>query len=52
MRRFLRSDSALAPTEWGLIASMTALGIIAVVMLWGPQIAAWFVDLTHKITSW
>jgi len=43
IRRFVREDSGIAVTEYGLL--------IAVVTLFGSSIASWFSAKTNLITS-
>ena len=51
MRRFLRSESAIAVTEYGLLIALIAVLLIAVVMIFGSSIASWFAARTSTITS-
>lgn len=51
MRRFLRSDSAIAVTEYGLLIALVAVLLIGVVTIFGSSIASWFANKTQSITS-
>jgi pilus assembly protein Flp/PilA len=50
-RRFLRDDSAIAVTEYGLLIALVAVLLIGVVTIFGSSIASWFDNKTNKITS-
>lgn len=51
IRRILRDDSAIAVTEYGLLIALIAVLLIAVVTIFGSNIASWFSNKTNKITS-
>ena len=51
IRRFLRSDSAIAVTEYGLLVALIAVLLIAVVMIFGSSISSWFAARTSAITT-
>lgn len=51
VRRFLRSDSAIAVTEYGLLIALIAVLLIAVVTIFGSSIASWFANKTNQVTS-
>jgi Flp pilus assembly pilin Flp len=51
IRNFLKSDDAVAITEYGLLIAMVALFLVAVVTIFGSQIRAWFGSRTSDITS-
>ena len=51
MRRFLRSESGIAVTEYGLLIALVAVLLIGVVTLFGSQISSWFANKTNQITS-
>ena len=51
LRRFLRDDSAIAVTEYGLLIALVAVLLIGVVTLFGSSIASWFANKTNAITS-
>jgi len=50
-RQFLREDSGIAVTEYGLLIALVAVLLIAVVTIFGSSIASWFSAKTNKITS-
>jgi len=50
-RQFLRDDSAIAVTEYGLLIALVAILLIGVVTLFGSSIASWFQNKTNQITS-
>ena len=51
MRRFLRSEEAIAVTEYGLLVALIAVLLIAVVMVFGSSIRSWFGARTSTITT-
>jgi pilus assembly protein Flp/PilA len=51
IRRFLRDESAIAVTEYGLLIALIAVLLIGVVTIFGSNIASWFSNKTNKITS-
>ena len=51
LRRFLRDESAIAVTEYGLLVALIAVLLIAVVMIFGSSIASWFSARTSTITT-
>lgn len=51
VRRFLRSDSGIAVTEYGLLIALIAVLLIAVVTIFGSQIGSWFAAKTNSITT-
>ena len=51
MKRFLRDDSGIAVTEYGLLIALVAVLLIGVVTIFGSSIASWFSAKTNKITS-
>ena len=51
VRRFVRDDSGIAVTEYGLLIALVAVLLIAVVTLFGSSIASWFAAKTNLITS-
>ena len=50
-RRLIRSDEAIAVTEYGLLIALVAVLLIGVVTLFGNAIASWFAAKTNKLTS-
>lgn len=52
MRRFLRDESGIAITEYGLLLALVAILLVAVVALFGSSISSWFANKTNQITSW
>lgn len=51
LRRFLRDESAIAVTEYGLLVALIAVLLIAVVMIFGSSISSWFAARTSTITT-
>jgi len=51
IRQFVRDDSGIAVTEYGLLIALVAVLLIAVVTLFGSSIASWFSAKTNLITS-
>ena len=50
-RDFLRSEEAIAVTEYGLLLALVALLLISVVAIFGNSIASWFSAKTNALTS-
>ena len=50
-RRFLRDESGIAVTEYGLLIALVAILLIGVVTLFASQISSWFSAKTSQITS-
>ena len=51
IRRFLRSESAIAVTEYGLLIALIAVTLVAMLLIFGGNIAAWFGSKTGQITT-
>jgi Flp pilus assembly pilin Flp len=51
IRQFLRSDDAIAVTEYGLLVALIAVALIAVVLVFGQNISSWFQKKTQQITT-
>ena len=51
IRQFLRSDDAIAVTEYGLLVALIAVALIAVVLVFGQNISSWFAAKTSQITT-
>ena len=51
IRKFLKNDSAIAVTEYGLLIALVAVVLIAAVLLFGTQISGWFGAKTTQITT-
>jgi pilus assembly protein Flp/PilA len=51
IRRFLKDESAIAVTEYGLLIALVAVLLIGVVTIFGSSISSWFSNKTTKITS-
>jgi len=51
IRRFVRDDSGIAVTEYGLLIALVAVLLIGVVTIFGSSIASWFAAKTNLITS-
>jgi pilus assembly protein Flp/PilA len=50
-RRFLRDESGIAVTEYGLLIALVAILLIGVVTIFASQISSWFSAKTSQITS-
>lgn len=51
LRRFVRDESGIAVTEYGLLIALVAVLLIGVVTIFGSSIASWFAAKTNLITS-
>jgi pilus assembly protein Flp/PilA len=51
LRRFLRDESGIAVTEYGLLVALIAVLLIGVVTVFGSSIKSWFADRTSTITT-
>lgn len=51
LRRFLRSESGIAVTEYGLLVALVAVLLIGVVTIFGSSIKSWFESRTAVITT-
>ena len=51
VRRFVRSDEAIAVTEYGLLVALVAVLLIGVVSIFGSSIKSWFAARTASITT-
>lgn len=51
LRRFLRDESAIAVTEYGLLVALVAVLLIGVVTIFGSSIKSWFEARTATITT-
>jgi Flp pilus assembly pilin Flp len=51
LRKFWKNDEAIAVTEYGLLVALIAVALIAVVLLFGTNISAWFTTKTSQITT-
>ena len=51
IRQFVRDDSGIAVTEYGLLIALVAVLLIGVVTIFGSSIASWFNAKTNTITS-
>ena len=51
MKKFLRSEDAIAVTEYGLLIALVAIALIAVVTVFGSNISSWFATKTGQITT-
>ena len=51
IRSFLRSESGIAVTEYGLLVALIAVLLIGVVTVFGSSIKSWFADRTSTITT-
>jgi Flp pilus assembly pilin Flp len=48
VRRFRRSESGIAVTEYGLLLALVALLLIGVVVIFGGDIGSWFAAKTGR----
>ena len=54
MRRvttFVRSEEAIAVTEYGLLVALIALLLLGVVTVFGSSMRSWFASRTSTITT-
>ena len=51
VQKFLKSEDAIAVTEYGLLVALVAIALIAVVTIFGSSIASWFSKKTGQITT-
>jgi len=51
IRRFVRDDSGIAVTEYGLLIALVAVLLIGVVTIFGSSISSWFAAKTNTLTS-
>ena len=51
MKKFFRSEDAIAVTEYGLLVALIAIALIAVVTVFGSNISSWFATKTGQITT-
>jgi pilus assembly protein Flp/PilA len=51
LRKFLRDDSGIAVTEYGLLIALVAVLLIGVVTVFGSSISSWFANKTNQVTS-
>jgi pilus assembly protein Flp/PilA len=51
VKKFLRSEDGIAVTEYGLLIALVAIALIAVVTIFGSNIASWFSRKTQQITT-
>ena len=49
--RFLRDESGIAVTEYGLLIALVAVLLIGVVTIFGNAISSWFAAKTNTLTS-
>jgi pilus assembly protein Flp/PilA len=51
IRNFIKSDEAIAVTEYGLLIALIALMLVGAVTVFGSSISSWFSARTSAITS-
>jgi pilus assembly protein Flp/PilA len=51
MQRFFREDDGATAIEYGLIAALIAVAIVAVLLALGPQLQAVFTKVTDTLTN-
>ena len=50
-KRFMKDESGIAVTEYGLLVALIAVALVVVVKAYGTDLAAWFKKSTGTITS-
>ena len=50
-KRFMRDESGIAVTEYGLLVALIAVALVVVVKAYGTDLAAWFKKSTGTITT-
>ena len=50
-KNFVKSDDAIAVTEYGLLVALIAVLLITVVSVFGSNIKSWFAARTSQITT-
>ena len=50
-RGFVRDETGIAVTEYGLLIALVAVLLIGVVTIFGSSISSWFANKTNSITS-
>ena len=50
-RRFVREEDGIAVTEYGLLVSLVAVGLIAVLTTFRGELQKWFTSVTSKLTT-
>jgi pilus assembly protein Flp/PilA len=50
-KNFVKSDEAIAVTEYGLLVALVAVLLIGVVTVFGSSIKSWFAARTSQITT-
>jgi pilus assembly protein Flp/PilA len=51
IRNFIKSEDAIAVTEYGLLVALVAVLLIGVVTIFGSSIKSWFSARTASITT-
>lgn len=51
IRKFLKSDDAIAVTEYALLVALIAVVLVAAVLAFGTNLSSWFAKKTGSITS-
>jgi Flp pilus assembly pilin Flp len=51
IRKFLKSEDAIAITEYGLLFALIAVVLIAAVAFFGTSISAWFTTHVSQVTT-
>jgi Flp pilus assembly pilin Flp len=51
IRKFLKSDDAIAVTEYALLIALVAVVLVAAVLAFGTQLSSWFIAKTTSITT-
>ena len=51
IRLFLRDETGIAVTEYGLLIALVAVLMIGVVAVFGSRISSWFDNKTGQLTS-
>lgn len=51
IKKFLKSDDAIAVTEYALLIALVAVVLVAAVLAFGQNLSSWFTAKTGSITS-
>jgi Flp pilus assembly pilin Flp len=51
IRSFLKSEDAIAVTEYALLIALVAVVLVGVVLAFGTKLSSWFTKKTDSITT-
>jgi len=51
IQKFIKSDDAIAVTEYALLIALVAVVLVAVVLAFGTALSSWFTKKTNSITT-